>query len=403
MVQYLKSYLFYGNYFCAVEHTSKDDKDYFYCTVLKKKKKEIIIHNIFESDSLNAITNKIKTNWPIVLIINNSKTLTKNLLNLNHQKDNLGIISSAFPNVDISNFYFEIIETEKTHIVSICRKALIDNIIQKYTSKKLNIIDFSIGNSCISSIVNYLETSHIYTSNSKINFLDNNIHSIEQTQNKEKIIYYVNGLEISNKNILSFTGALGAIIFGQLNPTNFKKKKEELIATFKNTRIFNLLLKTGLVFILTILLINFSLFNFYFEKVKKLEESSQVNHIVKNDVQRLMNDVDKSQKIVNEILKNKTSKSSYYVNDLINRLPKSILLSELNFQPLQIRIKKDNPIQIEKNMINISGTSNNSSMYSLWIKDLEQSSWIQKIEVANYSHISKTKSNFTLKVYLKDE
>lgn len=403
MVQHLKSYLFYGSYFCAIEYATRDDKDYFYCTVLKRKRKELVVHSTLESDSVEYIKNKIKSSWPIVLILNNNQVLTKNLSYFDRHRGDLEIIGTAFPNVDISNFYFEIIKTETTNIVSICRKSLVDDIIQRYISKKFTIVDFSLGNSGISSLIDYFETSPIYSSNSKIYLSGNNIISIEQTESIEKKVYDVNGLQISNQYLLSLAGALSILMSSNNNPTNFGKEKEELASAFKNSRFFSIFLKAGLVFILSVLLINFLYFNFYFEKVRVLEESFQANLKAKNDILHLKNEVDKSQKFVNDIFKNNSSRSSYYLNAMIHSLPKSILLSEFNFQPLKNRIKKDKPIHIEEKIINVSGTSNNSSAYSLWIKNLELSSWIKKIEVTDYSDVSKKVSAFSIKLYLKDE
>ncbi len=395
--------MLYGDRFCGIEHTVKNNEPIIYCSILKKTKKEILIEHSFSVKSTDEIFEKLKKSWPVVLIINDDQVLTKSCKISNEQNNHSKPINVAFPNINADAFYYEMIDGKNTNFISICRKAYVDEVLMKYSEQKINVLGFSLGNMNISHILNFFRDEQIYTSNSNISVPNNMISSIELENDTNEVDYDINGLDISSNYLLSCSGALNIIINTSANSSNFENRKNELLSEFKHSRFFHQFLKMGLVSILLILLVNFLFFNCYFEKVNTLRETSQLNQITKNDIVELKTEVEKSQKLTEDILKNNTSKSSFYVNTIITSLPQSILLSEFNYQPLQRRIKKDKPVTVDKNRMIFSGTSNNSNLYSKWITKLEKIEWIDHIEVIDYSDISKNISNFNLKVYLKDE
>lgn len=125
--------------------------------------------------------------------------------------------------------------------------------------------------------------------------------------------------------------------------------------------------------LLGILLINFFLFNHYYSAVNELQQTSQIN-------------------------KSSSSKSSFYVNAIIESLPTTILLSELNYQPLLKRIKAEKAIENEVNTILISGASTRSVSFSKWITSLEFFDWTRSVEILSYKDISKSTSDFSIKL-----
>ena len=109
------------------------------------------------------------------------------------------------------------------------------------------------------------------------------------------------------------------------------------------------------------------------------------------------------QKMVDDLLKTNESKSSFYVNEIIHSLPTTVLLKELDYQPLQKRIKADKKIELDENTIVISGSSNSSEIFSNWISQLGKMEWVFKVDIINYGLDSKTVSDFTIKIKLKND
>lgn len=397
MFDKIKTYLQFGNSFCGVEHSLKDKEDLIIVSLLKKKKKQVDIENSFEFSSIDETANSLPKNQHITLIINNDNVISKMIEgNIN---DNLKAIYKGFPNINLDEFYFEIIKQKNNYFISICRKQYIDDLIKQYSKLGISVIHFSLGNSLVSSITNFINSEkEITTSNAIISINNEEIIEVQKNYDLDSNTYDINGLNISSKSILSFSGALQSVLESNNSNTNFETSKAELLKEYNNKRFFNQFLKFGGLFILGLLLINFFFFNHYFNEVNTLEQESQINLSTKNKILNLSESVNKTQEIVDNMLKSNSSKSSFYANNIIQSLPSSILLSQLNYQPLLKRIKAEKNIELQNDIILISGDSNSSEAFSEWINNLETNEWIKNIEIVDYSDVSKSKSTFSLKI-----
>ncbi|MFI1772540.1 hypothetical protein [Thalassobellus citreus] len=397
----MKTYLTYGNRFCGVEHTTQKGEDIIYTTVLKKTKKELDIEQAFKATSIDDLVSKLQKKQAVCFIINNDHVLTKRIES--KQTDRSKLVYNAFPNINLEDFFYEVFTQENIQFISICRKAYVETLIEKYNEQGLSIINISFGNTLVSSVFNYIQSKSILTSNARISIKNKHIISIEKADLEQDTNYDINGLQISNNHLLATSGALHTVLGNFYATSNFEELKQSLKNGYAQTRFFTQFLKFGLVFILACLLINFFVFNHYFEAVNELQQTSQVNQTTKKKLLELNESVTKSQKMVDDMLKGSASKSSFYVNAIIQSLPSTILLSELNYQPLLKPIKNEKPIEIDIKTILLSGETNHSEAFSKWIANLEAINWIQKVEILNYEDRSKLRSNFSLKLIIKDD
>ena len=401
MLNKIKSYLLFGNRYTGIEHTFKNGSDSIIVSVLKQSKSEIDIESTIEVETLEMLSSELKKNQHAFLVINNEKVLTKQIES--EQKEPLKLVYKAFPNIKIDDFYFEILKEKNIHFVSLCRKDYVDELIKKYIKLKLYIITISFGNSSISNLKPFIKSNEVYSSNSKIVVKDNLITKIQKSENTVNENYDLNGLTISNINLLSFAEALNSSLKSNTKVTNFESKKQESLSNFKQVRFFQQFLKFAGLFLLAGLLTNFLVFNHYFNKVNELNQISEINQSTKTKIVKLNESVSKKQKMVDDLLKSNGSKSSFFVNEIIQSLPNSIILSETNYQPLEKRIKPNKEIKLESNEIRVSGTSNNSELFSIWISQLEQKDWIEKINIESYGTESKSNSDFIIIIKLNDE
>lgn len=401
MLKKIKTYLEYGNRFCGVEHTVHHGENIIYATVLKKSKNTVDIESFFEEKSIENTIAKLPKKQHVFLVINNDNILTKQIEN--QQTELAKLVYNAFPNINLEEFVYEVISQGNNHFVSICRKIYVEELITKYKGNGGFVINISLGNALISGISHFVDHNIIETSNSQISLEINNIVSIEKKEIEDISTYDINGLLIKSNQILSFAAALHGVLQNFNSRTNFDILKNSLKNNFNQSRFYSQFLKFGLLFILGILLMNFLVFNHYFNAVNALQQTSQINQTTKQKILELNGSVNKTQKMVDDMLKSSTSKSSFYVNTIIQGLPNSILLSGLNYQPVMKRIKTEQSIETDNNMILISGESNNSVEFSKWIADLETFDWIKKVEISNYEDTSKSLSNFSLKLTIVDD
>lgn len=401
MTKDLLSYLKYGNRFCGVEVLQLNGENKYYGILLKKKRKELDIETSFEADDIEALKTYISKDKPITLVINTDFVLTKKVQG--KTSESLKLAHLAFPNIKIEDFYFETLSQNENHFISICRKSYVDDLLKAFNSYGLAVIDFTLGSLISSSIANFVSTGDIKTSNSLIALEDSRIRDISTERISQEITYSINGLDINNHFILGFAAALNLVLKDSTIKSSFTDIKATLNTDFQQKQFSKHFLKIGLSALFVVLLINFLLFNHYYSEVKTLRETAQILESSKVKMLSLNEKVEKTEKMVEDVLQSSASKSSFYVDVIINNLPESILLKELNYQPLLKKIKEDKAVESHKNTILISGDSNKSIEFSQWLSQLENFEWIASVEILSFEDLSKSTSSFTVKLNMQDD
>lgn len=383
--------------YCGIEHHGKNTIE---AILLHKKKSVLEISDEFNESSVESLAQKLPKKQHAFLVVNNNEVLSKHIQN--SVKDSNQLLYNAFPSISKNDFYFEIHTTQNNHLVSICRKSYIDQLIETYREYGVQIVDFSLGNSLTAMVNNFIENDSYYTSNASITKAQETQGTIEFTDYIPKQSYDINGLAIENRKLLSFAGALSYILKSDTTESNFETESKNLLQTFKEQRFFSQFFMFGLGFILLLLLVNFFVFNSYFEEVEIMKETSQVNVMQKDKLLNLKAATDEKQKTVDDILKNATSRSSYYIDKIALSLPKTIQLRSLNYQPITKRIKKGKPVLLQENTILISGISMDSDLFSNWIAVLEDFNWVTSATVVINGNAKKN-TDFSVTIQINDE
>ena len=117
---------------------------------------------------------------------------------------------------------------------------------------------------------------------------------------------------------------------------------------------------------------------------------------IKKSRQRIL--VGEKQKTVEDLLKSNGSKSAFYVNAIVQGMPESIVLSEINYQPLEKRIRDNKPIVLEEGIIRVSGVSGDSELLPKWVQHLHAMHWVEDVAIVNYGLATRGKSEFGIEI-----
>ncbi len=398
MLPQLLTYGKFGNLFYGIEHTITDGKKTLNALILRKKKGELLIESTFECDKISNLNNQLQKGQHLFLIINNEQILFKVLKGVNDTSQKA--IALAFPNLKIEDFYYEIYTSNDSTFIAICRKEYIDSILKEYNVLGFNVIDFSLGNLIGSQLSSYVKKSTINSSNASLIFLENSISSIEKLDNNSLTNYTINGLKLTNKQVLPLAGIIAYYTHQETTTSNFKHLSNDLSDNFKHKQIFDLGLKVGLSIVFLLLLVSFLFFSHYSTEINSLNNELELNKSYKNSFIKLADQVDKKERLVTNFSLT-SSRSSWYLDQIAEALPHSIILSEIQFQPLKKSIKKQKQIVIQEYIIIIKGRSNSSSNFSNWINILEQQNWIEKVMIQEYGTGKKTATVFELQIELR--
>lgn len=402
MLQGLKQHIIYGKHLCGIEHTQKKGAPLIIGTLLKRVKKELRSEHNFEVTTIEAVVEALPKNQHALLVINDQNVITK--VTEGDAVDLVKLVYKSFPNIHLDDFYFEVLTQGRKHFVSLCRKTHIDAIIAQYAKHQIHILGVSLGNALMATVASFMDDSQVRSSNARIDLNNHLIEALDMSDASEAIDYYeINGLKVSNTGVLSFSAALEPVLHANDTRGNFETTEHQLKEAYKQQRFFTQFLKFAGVFVLVLLLINFLIFNHYFNKVNELTELSQLNTATKERVVAQQSIVSKKEKIVDDLLKSRDSKTALYSNEIMHLLPNTIQLTTFSYQPLTRRIKADKPISIDDHKLRISGHSTDAQQFSTWMYQLEQLPWVQKVAIESYGSSSKTKSEFSIKLSINHD
>jgi len=402
MLPRLLAYGKFGNLYCGVEHAFIDGNEKINTLLLKKSKNEFLIENNYECDTITELSDQLQKEQHLFLILNNEKVLFKIIDGI---FDAQKAITSAFPNLKIEAFYYEVLHSKTHTFVAICRKDYVDSLLKEYYNSNLNIVGFSFGNLISSQLHSYVTNSSMHSSNAIISFGDDELSNIEKSGIDLHDSYNINGLEIANTSILPFAGILSYYTHRKTTNSNFKSLNKELTNNFIQKRIFDIGLKASLSFIFILLLISFLFFSHYTSNIDLLNAELEINKSFKKSFTELTDEVDKKEGLVTNFSLT-SSKASWYMDQIGISIPTTILLSEIRYQPLE---KNSNPdsypegkeIVIQEHSIIVKGNSGNSKDFSIWISELEQQKWIEKVMIQEYGTGKKTTTEFELIIEIK--
>lgn len=395
----------YGTIFSSIEFTfdAKGDERINYLK-LQKKKNELIVVETVSFTKLEELLILVKdTSVPTCIVFNNKNVITKLVSLISLSGRNNEVIQSAFPNISTGDFFYEVYKGKEKGLVSIARKEYINKILAFFEDAKMNIVTFYLGNGLAKKISSYISKEIIYTSNSKIHFEGNELLSIEESKGNSKE-YDVNGVELSSDNLLGFSAVLG-FFFNLITPIESNKESyvKALKEEFIKKRLFSKGLIGVLVFLFLLFLVNFLFFSHYSAEVQKVEEELSSLKDNKEFIEELKTKREDKTALINNFNSVLKSKISWYVDEIAYRVPNSILLKEITFQPLQKKIKKEKEILYKQEVFVVEGEAVDSYEVSKWVDELAKLKWVDDVVVNDLESKTTQKNSFTLFITIINE
>lgn len=390
--------LLQGNQFIGIELFSLNNEHNVAVLCVEKKKNELLISNKESRSSVDKLTLKINKNYPIALIINNNNVIQKEVDST--EINEFMILSKAFPNLKADDFYYEISTLNSKSIVAICRKSYVDELIESYKLIDIPIAKISLGVCSICSLMGFTSDTILKTNTQQID--SNNEQAIINPIEKKLVsTYNVNDLAIESTFLMCFSGVFNLVI-GIKNKGSIGKLNSNLYDTFYQHSFFNKVLKTLVYVLLIILIINFFAFSYYFKKANDTATSLSANKDAIEKIKAIKERLKiKDEKVANYV-SSSNSRSSKMISELIKPLPNSILLSELTFHPLKKKIKEDETIVTQNNIILICGLTSNNEAFTNWVYEIEHFNWLKNVTIVNYGKNEENETIFTLKLNCKE-
>ncbi|MBZ9731348.1 hypothetical protein LB467_16790 [Salegentibacter sp. JZCK2] len=394
------TYWNYGSTYCGLEYSSNTDGS----TVIRgitalKRMGEFDITNTFEAKEFSEFAENISKYQHAFLCITSNQVLLKSIPNKGPVAK---IVSSAFPNIDLDDFYFEILNTPVGSIIALCRKDHVNKIIATLELQGVKIIGFSLGFFSVQHLLRAIGEREFIASSYCISADDKSVLSYEKTEKmSDDTVYQISDTKVSSKFLLTLAGLFNYSGNSVHNISNTDSRNNELRKEHSQKVFFRKAMATAVSALLLLLLINFLLFSNYYNRFQELTFQYQTELSEKESYNQKLAEILQKEEVVKNILNNSNSRSTFYLNRLTADKPASVSFIEFIYQPFQKPVKENQPISLELGTIRIGGESTNENEFSNWTRDLEKIPWIAETKISGFGYSSTGNSDFVLILKLK--
>lgn len=396
------TYWNYGRRYCGIEYGSDSSGETIIsCITALRRNGEFDLEKKFQLKNIEESVKQLSINQHAFLCLTHNQVLIKHTLT---QGSPVKVVNSAFPNIDLNDFYYQILDTPSGHYVALCRKEQVHQIISSFKDNHIQIVGFSLGISSIQPLLPAIENEEIIASGFKLHTADNKIFSLERIYKQQtEILYLIGDTQISSRYLLSLSAIFNYPSGDDYSSTNFENKNHQLKKRHAQKVFFRKGLISSIIILLILLLINTFLYSKYYSEYQKLTSLYKAEISQKKAYDKKLLEIEKKEEIVRNISSNSNSRSSYYLNRVIADMPTSILLEEFTYQPLQKQIKEHEPVTVNKNVIHLTGETNNETTFSEWLRMLEKNDYMVSVQVSDFGYKSAGYSRFTLNIKLKED
>ncbi len=400
MLDKLLTYRIFAQSVFTIEHSSIDGATYIVGVEALCKRGEFEIVQNFKVSYVEALLEYVKKGTSVNLVITDDQVLKKTVATTGTA---IEVLSSAYPNLDLSNFYYEVLQTSTKAFVAICRKSHIDTVIKNYKKIGIQITGFSLGNLQAGYVAAYQEEKEFRTLTASITLNGDDVSSIVANNTNTIDQYLFGDTTVASQFVLSL-----ALVFKKMGVVvpitgNLEAKVLLLSKEFKEQQFFKNTLIGGIGLLLGVLLINFFVFSSSYSRWQQLQEQQQVYTAQKKQLETQIKKVKNKEIIVASLVNTGFSKSSWYTDQLIQMQPITVILENLSYQPIKKTPRKDKPLLVKKDIITVSGNSTVKEDFTNWLQQLEQLDFVKKVLIIKYGTLKGATAAFEIQLELIDE
>lgn len=392
----LNSFLL-GKQYIGIEHFTINNEEKVSLLLVEKKREGLVISKKDRVSYNGKIAEKWDVKLPFFLVINSNQVIQKEVVG--NEPSDEKLLHKSFPNVNWDEFYYEIWRLKAKSVIAIARKSYINALLEDYENQKIIIAGISLGACAIADIVDYTDETELYTNHQSVSKETSPV--ITSNVLESAITYTINDLQIENRQLLAFSGILRLILGSTANTGSIISYSEELSDNYNQKTFFNKGIKVMVGVLLGILLLNFVFFTHYYKLAQESAETLLVNKSSIEDVSKIKQRIILKEAKVKDIEGRMTSQSSLIINEITNKVPSSILLTELVFNPLEKKIKAEEPILTKDKVISISGTTIENQSFTKWIEDIEKLKFVDKVLITHFGKNEENETTFSINLNLK--
>ncbi|PJJ11126.1 hypothetical protein CLU83_4622 [Flavobacterium sp. 1] len=373
----------------------KDNEELYHVLTVKKKGNKVTIVSMASFTEFEDLKKNVDPNLPLLLFIDGKGVLNK-AIDFNNEAD-----VSWYKNIDLNSIYHISLKGLNIDFISFSRKNIIIDTLSKFKKNNFQIIDIYLGSFISAILINSIKKEVILSNDLLLEFKNSKLHKfVKQTDFTKKENYIIGNETISNIYLPLYATVIDFFIKSkEISKTKIETLNTDEIIYKKAFKYFGISILVGF---LISLLISFFLIQYYTSKNTAL--NIQNIYTDKNYQQTL--DLEKQKENKEKILLESGFSSSkflsFYSYEIIKIVPRDVSLTVLEITPLTKESKANQKLIFDSNTINVKGETFNESSFNTWMESLKKMNWLGNFEIISLKKDKKNKSQFEIKITIKN-
>ncbi|HMR84488.1 MAG TPA: hypothetical protein PKE30_15200 [Niabella sp.] len=332
------------------------------------------------------LSNKLPKNIPVAVTLNGKGVLMRT--NKGKLTDNL--VSNLFPGTNPHDFLYTFHDIDsEDNIVYIARRAFIEGVIKEISDIGIRIMALTLGTNPVNTVLTFMyrEFIELHAPTLRIDVKERKIVSVIQENYKPAIYKEIEiGEMYYNTNEVLALGAALNLMSIPADRAHSDIKTSEINYLQKDYVYYKFFKFTGwavLVTTLTLLLINFFVFNHYYSKNNALVQSNAMANAQLQHSLDANTGVDSSYNFFMRSGWNRVTMHGYFIDRVAALIPPSISLTGIQAAPLHENVSI-NDYSFTQEKILISGESINPTELETFSRAVKNINGIQAVALKNY-------------------
>ena len=403
MNDWLKKYLTHHKKVAGVEINLQEQLHQLQIVILEKQKQSIgIVGQQSSILGLDLLSGFISLNTPLAISLTGKGIIHKPLTRLPETAERA--ITAVLPNARADDFIYQTQQLGDTYWISIVRRTTAEAIIQKLQALGFYILHLSIGILSLPFVLPFIPKQYLSWQTAGFEFQTSNgkIIQFQKTTTVFSTDINIDNEQLNSSLILAFSTAFPTLLQATQLPNN-ASIIEESKRDFFYKKLFQFLGWIFLIGTFSVLCVNFALFSWFSQQNQQLNTILLYHRQQLHQLDSLQHQYQTKQIFFEQSSALKPSKTSYYLDQIGQSIPKGIRLTNLQlFPPLgKNKRERDKAIRFHLAIIYIKGICQKSIVLNNWIRSLEKLDWVQEVKVLPYAEQVDGTGTFELELLLK--
>ena len=372
----------------------QDANNEVYSLLTFKKTKDKL--DSIDSRSFNTIENLLEvidTKLPVVLAVDGKGVLNKKV-------DQTNEVDLAWQkNIDFSTIYYTNYIFNNFTFMSFCRKNVVEEWLEKFENKKIQILSIYIGSFLSTLLVETINEERIVSGNLNLVLEQNKLVDFNKLETIPDKKYKVSENLVTNYTLPLYGIALHYFVKNE--SVTLSKRKTDSIDEIIYKKAFSFFGILMLVLFLVSLLLSYMGIQYYASKNAELN----IQNVYFNKAYQQIISLEEQKKDKEKIIHDSGFLSdkflSFYAYEIISSTPNTLSLDELNIAPLQKLVKHNEKVEITPGTLIVKGVTIDEEEFNSWLRDLKKMNWIAKFELESLKKDKKNNTQFSLKIRIK--